>query len=719
MPTVTRVHLTRREALALTVLAALTAALAGAGRQVLPAGLAQPITIPGTDDHVNRQVSGFIDVPSDGRYRLMVTSTSGAHLAVDGRVVAATRAEGGASDLTGVLLHGAHRIVIQYDGNDADAAPSLKWSRSNAAPQPVPRASLSPNRLTQDAWRFRRVLQPLSLALSLLWVGAFAWLIVTRAIAWLKPRVPDAPRQQRAVWAVLGLSLVLTSWAVWWGLPMNWAQDEIWPDTVLEALGRRFSGGWHFKYPPLHLYVLALVYAPVLVAGRLGLVDVESPAVFVTLALVGRLVSVTMHVATTAFMYLCARSVVPHRAAVGAALMWVLVLPAIYYGKLANLDIPYTFWFAASLLAYLRALRLGRTQDYVSFAVLAVLAVCTKDQAYALYVLPALHLAAVRARHHGGVIAGLPRLVKDGPLVVSFLTAGLLFALIQNLAFNWSGFIGHVGLITGGGSRSFRMVDSASVSGQAWLLGRAIRQIVWSMSLPGALLAAIGIVLAIRDVPRSRLWPLFLPVASYYLTLIAIIGFHYDRFWIPVCLVLSIFAGLALDRACPPGASRWRAAGAIALIAYMALRTSSIDMLMAADSRYATQRWMREHLRPGDRVVRFETWEMAPWMPGFAVSPVAVPAWDLPDIRPDAVVGSDDFPRRWRPGTPEAAWFETLVSGRLGYRVAFRHRSRVRLAILAFEPQFASRDGSFTILHKTNLEMFVLVPDGRLPGSGP
>jgi hypothetical protein len=83
------------------------------------------------------------------------------------------------------------------------------------------------------------------------------------------------------------------------------------------------------------------------------------------------------------------------------------------------------------------------------------------------------------------------------------------------------------------------MVDSASPAGQAWL---AVRYGNWPGRIRGRapLLAGIGIVLALRGIRRGAGWlPLLLPAVSYYVTFIAVIGYTYDRFMLPIAVVLA------------------------------------------------------------------------------------------------------------------------------------------------------------------------------------
>ena len=198
--------------------------------------------------------------------------------------------------------------------------------------------------------------------------------------------------------AILALSLLLAGYGIAWGLPGGWAQDEIGTTDITGGLERWFVGGWYHRYPPLHFYLLALVHLPLIAADRLDMMDFWSPTGLGQAARMGRALTVAMSVGTAALVYLIARTTLSIRAAVLASLWWVLGLTVVYYAKVTNLDMPYTFWFAVSLLGYVRALTSNRVGDYVLFAAGAVAAVCTKDQAYGLYLLPIIHLIIHRAR---------------------------------------------------------------------------------------------------------------------------------------------------------------------------------------------------------------------------------------------------------------------------------------------------------------------------------
>src|SRR4029079_236272 len=99
------------------------------------------------------------------------------------------------------------------------------------------------------------------------------------------------------------------------------------------------------------------------------LVDLETPGSYLILFFIGRFVSLAFATGTIVVVYLCGRELYGPRGAVFAALTVTLMAPYVYYGQLANLDVPYLFWFAISLLAYIRILERHARSDYLLFAV--------------------------------------------------------------------------------------------------------------------------------------------------------------------------------------------------------------------------------------------------------------------------------------------------------------------------------------------------------------
>ncbi|HEX5530633.1 MAG TPA: glycosyltransferase family 39 protein, partial [Methylomirabilota bacterium] len=289
--------------------------------------------------------------------------------------------------------------------------------------------------------------------------------------------------------AAVALCAALYAWPLDWGLPSEygWAPDELTPAAVLEGAGQRFSNGWHSKYPPFHHAVLASAYAPWL----RGAPDARRQHV---LFRVGRIVSLLMAAGTVVLVYLCGRELFDHLPALFAALVAGLSAPFTYYAKLANLDVPYLFWFSAALLAYLRLLPGHRLRHYVALAACAAAAVATKDQAYGLFVLTAPFV--VRALHRHRQATGAPpspwATLADRRLAAAALTAAGGLIVLDNIWMNPGGFAAHVGLIMGSASRDFRMFDR-SAGGLAALAAATVRALVFTLGAPAAAAAAAGL----------------------------------------------------------------------------------------------------------------------------------------------------------------------------------------------------------------------------------
>src|SRR5262249_50656244 len=156
-------------------------------------------------------------------------------------------------------------------------------------------------------------------------------------------------------------------------------------------------------------------------------------------------------------------------AGVGAAALVALTPTFVYYAKMGNLDVPYLFWFALSLLFFLRAWRRARVVDVVLFALAAALAVATKDQAFALYVL---------------TVPALAWRVRRPPLLALLAGVGLAaFAVLGGVVFNPGGWLDHVRLIAGPASADFRMFD-AGLAGHAELVWQSGRHLAFVMGVP-------------------------------------------------------------------------------------------------------------------------------------------------------------------------------------------------------------------------------------------
>jgi Dolichyl-phosphate-mannose-protein mannosyltransferase len=479
---------------------------------------------------------------------------------------------------------------------------------------------------------------------------------------------------------LLAASLGLNAFGMGWGLPSRygWAPDELLPSDVLEAKDRHFSSGWHSKYPPLQYYLLTTVYALMLkpsseVPAAAGS-DRMPDALYLRLFLVSRCVSLLMAAGFLLAVFLAGRAVASGLAALFAAALVATMPPVVLYAKLANLDMPSLFWWSVSLVWLLRLLKAHRLTDYLLFAASAVLAVCTKDQTYGLYVLVVPWLLWSRARFDDQAgFSGALRAAGRREALAAAALALALFAAVHNLVWNSAGFRAHLALITGRASQDFREF-TGDVSGHLSLLVQTVANLGFSLGWPAFAVCLVGIGMALRG--RETGWPrltLLLPAAGYYLFFLSVVLYSYDRFVLPIAVLLAFFGGAVLARVW--ATERWWARIAVGLLlAYGLGRCVSLDLAMAHDARYAAEAWLEEHAPPPTLVAPIGPLEYLPRMDGLDARPLGPSVARLQKVQPRFVVVNADYTERAEPGTGEHDLYAGLESGGLGYRRVFAIR---------------------------------------------
>jgi hypothetical protein len=622
----------------------------------------------------------------DGAYALATISDDGSWVYVDGQLIVDNgghrvwpRGATGAVTLT----RGVHAIHVRFAQDGGEGAPfyfELLWARAGQPLERIPAWALTPRRVSFWAFALSATLKQTLAAAEWIWVAAvvvwaltWVWWWIRRGKAWLE-------REQvwRAFRWILAGSIALNVIGVWWGLPGgSWAADELSPLLVLGGAERWFAHGWFDRYPPFHYYVLTAAFSPLLLLERWGRLDLTLQAPYACLALIGRVISLGASAGTLLAIYACGARTFGKRAGVWAAAMFGLVTPFVYYAKTANLDVPYLFWFAISMVFYLRALDGLRLGDVVAFAVCGMLAICTKDQAYGLYLLAPF--AIVQRMWRVNREAGLPhpavRAIFDPRLAWAAAAAIGVFLIGHNLVFNLGGFRDHVRLIVGPASDTYRDFEP-TVAGRLallWLTVKIIRA-AWGWPMFGA--SAAGIVLALLT-PRHRrtaIW-LALPAVSYYTGFVDVVLYNYDRFMLPVCLILSLFGGLAVDRWLAAGnrTRAFRLAVAAAVFAYSTLCAATVDLVMLRDSRYTVEQWLSARVHPGDVVGFVFPEQYYPRLEGFNSAKIESVS-QLQGQEPAYFVLNADYAAAEPPASEIGQLVAGLERGQLGYTLVFRFR---------------------------------------------
>jgi 4-amino-4-deoxy-L-arabinose transferase-like glycosyltransferase len=481
---------------------------------------------------------------------------------------------------------------------------------------------------------------------------------------------------------VLALVAAITLLAVFgidWGEPgfRSWAADEVRPVDVIEGFKVRFSGGWFDVYPPLHYYVLALFYAPFLAVWQFGWCDLAQPVPYGALSLLGRLVSAVAAGVTAATLYLVARTVghswrVATMAVVVAASMPIYV----YYGRVANLDMPYVMWSALALLAYAQILTGGDdARRHALLGLAAALAVGTKDQAYAFFPVIALHLLwRAWARRSGRSLPRLASTLGDRALWAGLGVFVAVLLVVDNVTFNAAGLRHHVALIVGPMSAHYRMYDRTWI-GEARMIRDAAIQVPWCLGWLPTLAALGGVWLTVRRRDWTTAAIVGVPLVSWYVCFIAVIAYDYDRFFLGICLGLALLAGIGLDWLVEHLRPRVAGVAAVATVLAVGVLTgASVPILMHADTRYVVERWLAEHRRP-DTVVAFTG--LREYLPRLLPpGPVEIGATpqSLAAVRPHLLVTNWHFSVRSRSQATNWRFYEALEQEELGYRRVLRLR---------------------------------------------
>jgi len=481
-----------------------------------------------------------------------------------------------------------------------------------------------------------------------------------------------APHIRLALVLVLATTAIVDACGVSWGLPSEygWAPDELTPQAVAAAAERHWSGGWFDKYPPLHFVVLAGVEGA---AARLSGAEDTHHARF----LAGRALSVVLALGMALAVFATARRLYGDRGALAAAAAASWSVPSVYYAKTANLDMPYVFWFGLALLAFVIVARAcSRHADaarpparaLAAYVSCAAAAMATKDQAYALFVAPTLVVAGVVIRRFRG--AGWRAVATAAVIGLGVL------AVTENLVFNPQGFAQHLRLIAGPASREFR-VFTPDLQGQWGLLVLTLRQLVFAVGWPLCLLAAAGLFLAVARArtgsaatgDRILLATLSFAV-SYHLFFVAVVLYSYERFVLPLVVVLALFAGRACAAVAERASSWARGAATVAVAAALLAelwRGASVDLLLARDSRYAAERWLRENSTAAALVGAVGPLEYLPRFDGLRWRRVGPSSARLQRIAPDLLVVNADYASRPDPGSGEFAFYAALADGSAGY----------------------------------------------------
>ena len=420
------------------------------------------------------------------------------------------------------------------------------------------------------------------------------------------------------IFAIVGLLHVI---AINWGLPASdgWDNDGVAPRDCLAGLVETVTPGSFYAYPPVHIALLGLLTLPITLvalirAHSLAPADVVREIIAVpymtAIAYVARAVSVAMSLGIVYAVAKIAEELRGGRAGWCAGAVCGANAVLTYYAHTSNLDVPYLFWAFFALLALVRAVARREPRRLRSAMVLAVLAVGTKDQAYALFLLAAPATMAAWFLLDPYARRASRGIAREAAIALGI--GGALFLVTDGVLLNPTGFRARLSYLVGPASQNF-VQYSADWHGRALALEDVVRSFPRYYPLVFALFAAGGFASHIRRSKSDRaklvagLIPLFV-LLSFTITFNCVARRTDHRFVLPQSLAIAVYAGIGIDGLLAGAADRmrvvaWLARAVVALAFALALfMCADVDANLLLDPRYDAENWLSEHVAPGDTI---------------------------------------------------------------------------------------------------------------------
>lgn len=454
-------------------------------------------------------------------------------------------------------------------------------------------------------------------------------------------------KSNKAIVIICALNLIVHGIGITWGLPNfdSWAVDSVVPTGVLKGLSKGFSFGYVYIYPIVHLLLLGILIIPILLVAAVHALVLHSPSqIFEIIALakkasaqeqwsiiqtllpikyyttsiimVGNSVSLIMSVGVVYLVYRIAKELFNEEAGLFSAALLTFNASFNYYSHTSNVDVPYLFWGLFALYQLVLIIKYNRKENYFRCAVFAVLCFGTKDQGYALFVLPFLIYLVIlplwnRRRNIDVYFSRMKNMIG---FTIIFIIG---FVVVENLVLNYNGFISRIKIMTGENSAGYTKY-LPSIAGYSILIKDLI--LVYCntiLSWPIALTALIGLIIALVK-ERKRIVAIILPFVSalsFVLFFVLVIRRSDHRFLLAPSVLMAIYAGYMLGFLYNRFNKKVLHVIYAFVSVYLFVFTFNININMFMDVRYKATKWMQNHIPAGSTVEHYEDYVYLPQFP--------------------------------------------------------------------------------------------------------
>jgi hypothetical protein len=414
-------------------------------------------------------------------------------------------------------------------------------------------------------------------------------------------------KSHRTEVGLLVLIALLILPGVFWGLPsaITPQVDSPAPLGSLLFVAEYGKGTLNVVYPLFHQILLlpfyGLVGAAFWLSGGVSRITSAWPygfrdptRFFSVLILVTNLVSAVMGVALLGLL----------RPLAGLRRPWVwvglLVIGTngvfVYYSRVGNLDLPYTFWWGVALVLLWRYFfgEGASSWPLIAAGIAAAAATGSKDQASSfaigagilvLFMSPRDPLP-FRARFRNAVV-----------FTLALLVAYAILAILPDPRHWWS----HFRFVTGPHAPTDIPL---TVAGEIELLGHFFRELRTAFTVPVLLVSLLGAVWLWRNGHARMVWLLLFPMATYYLIVIAKTRVLYPRFMlpfaIPIFVLVTCGAAMVADRLGPVGRKVWVGCIGVFIAYQLAFSYGPVTYAQVFDLKRQLAAELPRHVPPGE-----------------------------------------------------------------------------------------------------------------------
>lgn len=400
-----------------------------------------------------------------------------------------------------------------------------------------------------------------------------------------------------------------------WGIPSEFAPgtDVDFPLGPMIFIGQYSDAASASTYPAFHYLLTLPFYAVVMgiskLSGSLGDISSSWPYGFSNIVLtfsimliISRLISMAMGIGILLALWLgrpTPEQKWPYLLAIG---LLALSGPFAYYSREANLDIPYIFWLTLSIIFVWRILFLpdASRKNLMLAGFFSALAVATKDQAAGIVI--GLGIVIFLFASDDEVTNWNVRLRNAFIFGITLIVTYAIVAILPQ-PFRW---IHHVSVKLPLVRVSY-VEYPATLAGQIDLFFGAISDLIADVSLIGFALLIPGFYLTIKKQQWKLLAITLIPIAIYYIAVIANTLQVRERYMIPVAILLiPIIAAGANQIIKTLNNSRQNAGFVFAVLSLcyqFATGYLPITYMQVFDIKRQFSNSIENHLQPGTAVI--------------------------------------------------------------------------------------------------------------------